>query len=95
MGVPGHLVRSFATDENGVSDLGSGISLVNHRTPLEERWGGWYVTGTHGKQTHRGYLIGKATVQKAGSGLVTAKNVVSLAKEVKPQFLPYPIVFPS
>jgi hypothetical protein len=60
MGVPGHLVRSFATDESGVVDLQSGTSLVNHRTPLAERWGGWYVTGTHGKQAHRGNLIGPA-----------------------------------
>jgi hypothetical protein len=59
MGVPGHLVRSFATDESGVVDLASGTSLVNHRTPIEERWGGWYVTGTHGRQTHRGNLFGK------------------------------------
>ena len=39
MGVPGHLVRSFATDEEGVVNLSSGTSLVNHRTPLAERWG--------------------------------------------------------
>lgn len=58
MGVPGHLVRSFATDEQGVVDLNSGTSLVTHRTPMEERWGGWYVTGLHGPQTHRGNLIG-------------------------------------
>ena len=58
MGVPGHLVRSFETDDSGVTDLKSGVSLVNHRTPLEERWGGWYVTGTHGDQTHRGNLMG-------------------------------------
>ena len=60
MGVPGHLLRSFATDENGSVDLTSGTSLVNHRTPIEERWGGWYVTGQHGKQLHRGNLFGKA-----------------------------------
>ena len=59
MGVPGHVVRSFATDEEGVVDLSSGISLVNHRTPLAERWGGWYVTGTSGGQAHRGNLFGK------------------------------------
>ena len=60
MGVPGHLVRSFPTDESGVVDLNNGVSLVNHRTPFDERWGGWYVTGTHGNQTHRGNLIGPA-----------------------------------
>jgi hypothetical protein len=60
MGVPGHMVRSFATDESGVVDLSSGTSQVNHRTPFAERWGGWYVTGTHGDQAHRGNLIGAA-----------------------------------
>ena len=60
MGVPGHLVRSFATDDNGVVDMVTGTSLVNHRTPIQERWGGWYVTGSSGKQTHRGNLFGKA-----------------------------------
>jgi hypothetical protein len=60
MGVPGHLVRSFATDENGVVDMTTGVSLVNHRTPIEERWGGWFVTGNSGKQSHRGNLFGKA-----------------------------------
>ena len=64
MGVPGHLVRSFGTDEAGVVDLNTGTSLVNHRTPLEERWGGWYVTGQHGRQTHRGNLIGKAAFDR-------------------------------
>lgn len=64
MGVPGHLIRSFATDEEGVVDLSTGASQVNHRTPLEERWGGWYVTGTHGGQPHRGNLVGKAAFEK-------------------------------
>jgi hypothetical protein len=64
MGVPGHLVRSFATDESGVVDLASGVSLVNHRTPIEERWGGWYVTGLHGRQTHHGNLIGKSAFER-------------------------------
>jgi hypothetical protein len=64
MGVPGHLVRSFATDESGVVDLSSGTSQVNDRTPFAERWGGWYVTGTHGAQPHRGNLIGKEAFAK-------------------------------
>ncbi|HAB17741.1 MAG TPA: hypothetical protein DCE44_14970, partial [Verrucomicrobiales bacterium] len=58
MGVPGHLLRSFATDERGVTDQLSGSELITHRTALADRWGGWFVTGTHGDQTHRGNLIG-------------------------------------
>jgi hypothetical protein len=64
MGVPGHVVRSFATDDNGIVDLNSGVSQVNHRTPFQERWGGWYVTGTHGAQTHRGNLVGKEALAR-------------------------------
>jgi hypothetical protein len=37
---------------------------VNHRTPIEDRWGGWYVTGKHGEQIHRGNLIGAAAFEK-------------------------------
>jgi hypothetical protein len=58
MGVPGHLIRSFATDENGVQDLLSGGEVITHRTPLADRWGGWFVTGQHGAQIHRGNLVG-------------------------------------
>lgn len=80
MGVPGHLVRSFATDEEGIVDLASGTSQVNHRTPLEERWGGWYVTGTHGDQTHRGNLIGKAAFEKHAQEPNHAGNIAELKK---------------
>jgi hypothetical protein len=55
--VPGLLVRSFLTRGDGDVDVLSGM-LVTHRNPLKERWGGYYVTGTHGAQTHRGNLFG-------------------------------------
>jgi hypothetical protein len=80
MGVPGHVVRSFATDERGVVDLGSGTSQVNHRTPFEERWGGWYVSGTHGKQTHRGNLFGKAAFERQAREPNFAGNATTLDK---------------
>ncbi len=80
MGVPGHLVRSFATDENGVVDLNSGTSQVNHRTPLDERWGGWYATGTHGQQTHRGNLVGKAAFERQLKQPNFAGNVTNLSR---------------
>jgi len=54
MEVPGILVRSMfaAVDGRAMPQLGS--FLIDHRTPLEQRWGGWYVTGTHGKARHMG-----------------------------------------
>ena len=58
MGVPGHLFRSVQTDRQGIVDLATGIEPVDHRTPFADRWGGWYVTGTHGPVPHRGNRMG-------------------------------------
>ncbi len=80
MDVPGHVIRSFATDDNGVVDLSSGVSLVTHRTPLAERWGGWYVTGQHGAQTHRGNLVGKAAYAKQEEKPNHLGNLTSLSR---------------
>jgi hypothetical protein len=30
---------------------------IDHRTPIENRWGGWYVTGTHGSVEHMGNAV--------------------------------------
>ena len=56
-GVPGHLVRSLFVDPSGLPILSAGSYSVDHTTPLERRWGGWYVTGRHGSQSHLGNLI--------------------------------------
>lgn len=56
-GVPGHLVRSLDVDLSGQPMLSAGSRMVDHTTPIERRWGGWYVTGTHGSQQHLGNLI--------------------------------------
>jgi hypothetical protein len=53
-GVPGLLVRSVYPDINGRPILGSGTFTTDHRSPFRERWGGWYVTGTHGLMRHMG-----------------------------------------
>ncbi len=54
LGVPGPVVRSVYPDTHGQPILSAGTFVTNHNSPLSERWGGWYVTGTHGKQTHMG-----------------------------------------
>ena len=55
--VPGHLVRSVFVDPSGMPILSAGTYRVDQTTPLENRWGGWYVTGTHGSQKHLGNLV--------------------------------------
>ncbi len=55
--VPGHLVRSVYVDSVGFPVFAMGTHRIDHTSPLAKRWGGWYVTGTHGEQTHLGNLI--------------------------------------
>ncbi|MCE9632322.1 MAG: hypothetical protein K8S94_16620 [Planctomycetia bacterium] len=53
-GVPGHVVRSVYVDASGQPIFSAGSHRVDHTTPLINRFGGWYVTGTHGPQQHLG-----------------------------------------
>jgi len=55
--VPGHLVRSLYVTSSGQPIFSGGSNIVDHTTPFDRRWGGWYVTGTHGDQTHLGNLV--------------------------------------
>jgi hypothetical protein len=57
--VPGHLVRSVYADRGGEAILSLGTHRIDQTTPIDRRWGGWYVTGRHGKQRHLGNLIVK------------------------------------
>ncbi|WP_146455110.1 hypothetical protein [Rubripirellula tenax] len=55
--IPGYLVRSVYADGAGRPKLGSGTFTTDHTSPFGERWGGWYVTGTHGDMRHMGNTI--------------------------------------
>ena len=54
---PGHVMASTVPDETGVPVFHAGLFQTSDRSPINERWGGWYVTGTHGNQLHMGNLI--------------------------------------
>ncbi len=54
MGVPGMILKSTFVTADGIARFHLGFSVPDHRTPLEERWGGWYVTGKSGTARHRG-----------------------------------------
>jgi hypothetical protein len=78
--VPGLLLRSVFPDRTGQPVLSQGTFLVNHGTPLQQRWGGWYVTGTHGGQRHMGNWCVEDE-DRAGEELkaTAGSNVTSLA----------------
>ena len=80
LGVPGHIVRSIATDETGELDPAGESGEVNHCTPLADRWGGWYVSGKHGAQPHRGNLIGAEAFAQHAKEPNLLGNLTSLDK---------------
>ena len=52
--VPGLLVRSIATTAAGAPVPKFGNYTPDHRTPFDQRWAGYYVTGHHGSLHHLG-----------------------------------------
>jgi hypothetical protein len=52
LGVPGMTVQSV----NPLPDENSYVIgfTTNHNSPFVQRWGGWYVTGSHGRLMHMG-----------------------------------------
>jgi hypothetical protein len=54
LGVPGFIARSIPTGTDGAIMPWLGNYVVDHRRPLAERWGGWYVTGRSGAAPHLG-----------------------------------------
>ena len=57
LGVPGWMARSRYIAPDGMPQLVLGGFTTDHRSPFEERWGGWYVTGTSGRARHLGNLL--------------------------------------
>lgn len=89
-GVPGNLVRSVYPDAGGFPILSSGSFRIDHSSPLEKRWGGWYVTGEHGSQKHLGNLIirGKQEPEqidnRQGLNVTDLKSRISLDAYLSP-----------
>lgn len=82
-GVPGHLVRSVYVDAGGLPVLSMGTQRVDHSSPIEKRWGGWYVTGTHGNQLHLGNLVITSTRQAEPVDNSAGQNVTELDSRFK------------
>jgi len=83
-GVPGHLVRSLYVDAGGQPLLSAGSRMVDHTTPIEHRWGGWYVTGTHGAQKHMGNLVIRGRDVQEPVDNSEGQNVVDLQYRINP-----------
>ena len=84
--VPGHLVRSLFVDESGLPLLDKESHIVNHTTPIKNRWGGWYVTGRHGAQSHMGnLLLGEEDQAASVTGDSARRKVAEPHELVRPE----------
>jgi hypothetical protein len=81
-GFPGHVVRSVFPAKDGQPIFKAGSLVTDHSTPLEKRWGGWYVTGTHGDSRHRGNQIAEETEHDAKIDADAGANQVALPSRV-------------
>lgn len=59
-GVPGLIVKSVHVDEGSRPVLLGREYITNDRSPMRERWGGWYVTGNNRPPAHMGIAPGPA-----------------------------------
>lgn len=69
-GVPGHIMRSVYARQDGQPEFRAGSFLTTDSSPFTERWGGWYVTGKHGKMRH----MGNAFARTAGDEITLDKD---------------------
>jgi hypothetical protein len=88
--LPGHLMRSVYPDGDGLPILSAGSFRTDPASPFKQRWGGWYVTGTSGKQRHMGNVISadrddpEKTDFTAGTNLTDLSSKIDTADYLRP-----------
>lgn len=89
--VPGLLLRSVYTGRTGHPLAGTRTFTTDYRSPFIERWGGWYVSGTHGALRHMGNVISSNHSQPEKLDMEFGANVTDLSKivDIKPYLKPH------
>lgn len=78
--VPGVIVRSVCPGPEGHPIMSQGSTVVDTTTPFEERWGGWYVTGKHGKAVHKGNVTAEENGESVKLNPLPGQNIMDLGK---------------
>jgi hypothetical protein len=86
MGVPGFVLRSLETERDGDLVVGTETPAISHCTPVEDRWGGWYVTGAPPDWTHRGNKFpgSEPTVEEIFEARLDARMYMGRGSDVLP-----------
>ena len=81
LGAPGILISSVHPRSEELRDVHGSSFVTDHRSSFAERWGGWYVTGTHGAQRHLGNNVALIDpLHPGGPAEEGTQNVTALAK---------------
>jgi hypothetical protein len=81
LGVPGILVTSVYPGPDGMPAFRGSNMITDHRTRFDQRWGGWYVTGTMGSQNHMGNSVGHNPAQPQLLDMQGTQNLTSLERK--------------
>lgn len=79
-GFPGHLARSVYPDREGQPLFALGSHRVEHSTPLEKRWGGWFVSGTTPGRFHLGNMTLPQSTKNPPDANPRGTNLTDLSK---------------
>jgi len=77
-GTPRFMMGSGYTDRAGQLVSHEGHIMTTSRTPLRSRWGGWFVTGSHGDQRHLGNLFFETVADLDDENLARSGNRLTL-----------------
>jgi hypothetical protein len=64
--------------------VGTFFEGIDHRTPIENRWGGWYVTGTHGSMHHMGNAVTPNPDRPTDLEEAGTQNLKDLSSKIDP-----------
>jgi hypothetical protein len=82
--IPGVFARSVFAEATGSPIFNAGSEVVDHTTPFEQRWGGWYVTGKHGAGRHRGNAFAEDGGQTVTLDMESGANLTKLDAFINP-----------
>ncbi|MGB7220067.1 MAG: hypothetical protein WBD07_14815 [Vicinamibacterales bacterium] len=78
LGVPGLFVLSTLSEPQDKNSYATGF-VSDHRSPLGQRWGGWYVTGGVGTVRHKGKAVASLASQFDAHGYLSPhSDIVAL-----------------
>jgi hypothetical protein len=80
LGIPGIMVTSVYPSGDGTPAFRGAALATDHRTSFNDRWGGWYVTGTMGAERHMGNAIAHDSAQPRNLDTAGSQNLTSLGR---------------